>query len=253
MTGELAAALVNAQKEFQPITKGHTNPHYNSRYADLSDVLKAVLPALQANGILLTQPIENGDLVTRLILGGESLESRVPLNLDRKPQEIGSELTYMRRYSLAALLGVASEDDDDGNAASATQRRRSPGGGAPTREDGVPSGSRSISNTSTRAPSPKILGARMNALGYDKTKKAQFCTAVIGAPRNLDECTSDELIAVSASLDRVADGELPTFTEAGALLPWKHAGEPFDTSPLTDAEKAELPVSKPLFPEDTDA
>lgn len=114
---ELVAALARAQANFGPVKKSKTNKHFGSNYADLADVIAAVVPALNKEGIAVVQPIEAGDLVTRLLLGDDILESRVPLSLEGKPQEIGSELTYMRRYCLAALLGVASEDDDDGNAA----------------------------------------------------------------------------------------------------------------------------------------
>lgn len=137
---ELAAALVKAQQAFKPVVKSHTNPHFKSKYADLSDVLAAVLPALNDAGIAVTQPIENGELVTRLTLGAESIESRIPLNLDVKPQELGSQLTYMRRYSLSALVSVASEDDDDGNAASSAKpsQRRTPARTAAVNDDGEP-------------------------------------------------------------------------------------------------------------------
>lgn len=122
---DLVAALAAAQAEFPTIPKNHTNPHFKSRYADLSDVLAAVRPVLAKHGIALVQPLRWTDagleLVTALLKGDERLESSMPLPVDAKPQDLGSRLTYLRRYSLCALLGVAAEDDDDGNAAQAAE------------------------------------------------------------------------------------------------------------------------------------
>lgn len=119
----LVAALARAQAKMPPVHKTKTNPHFRSTYADLADVLAAVRPTLAAEGIALVQPIrvtEHGaELVTALLKGDERIESALPLPLDSKPQDMGSRLTYLRRFMLAALVGVAAEDDDDGNAAQA--------------------------------------------------------------------------------------------------------------------------------------
>lgn len=122
---DLVAALAAAQAEFPTIPKNHTNPHFKSRYADLSDVLAAVRPVLAKHGIALVQPLRWTDagleLVTALLKGDERLESSMPLPVDAKPQDLGSRLTYCRRYMACSLLGVAAEDDDDGNAAQAAE------------------------------------------------------------------------------------------------------------------------------------
>lgn len=124
----LVAALARAQAKMPPVHKTKTNPHFKSTYADLADVLAAVRPTLAAQGIALVQPIrvtEHGaELVTALLKGDERIESALPLPLDSKPQDMGSRLTYLRRFMLAALVGVAAEDDDDGNAAQAAQPAR---------------------------------------------------------------------------------------------------------------------------------
>lgn len=124
----LVAALARAQAKMPPVHKTKVNPHFKSTYADLADVLAAVRPTLAAEGIALVQPIrvtEHGaELVTALLKGAERIESALPLPLDQKPQDMGSRLTYLRRFMLAALVGVAAEDDDDGNAAQAAQPAR---------------------------------------------------------------------------------------------------------------------------------
>lgn len=129
VTEELVAALARAQGAFPAIAKGHTNPHYKSKYADLSDVLAAVRPVLAAEGIAISQPIRTKDdgrsfLLTELLGHGGVYSSAIPLDVaGLKPQELGSTLTYLRRYTLAAMLGVAAEDDDDGNAAQSARPR----------------------------------------------------------------------------------------------------------------------------------
>ena len=128
MERPLVAALARAQASFGPLLKAHTNPHYKSKYADLGDVLAVVRPALNAEGIAVTQAIETTGPVTvlathLLFADGDRISSSVPLDMGGKPQEIGSALSYLRRYALAALVGVAPEDDDDGNTAGERQVR----------------------------------------------------------------------------------------------------------------------------------
>jgi ERF superfamily len=124
----IATAMVKAQKEFGPALKTSTNPHFRSRYADLSACVEAVIDALNNNGIALIQKCSESDTgvnVETLLLheSGESLSCgvlHVPAS-KQDPQGYGSALTYARRYSLMAACGIAPEDDD-GNAASRTAR-----------------------------------------------------------------------------------------------------------------------------------
>ncbi len=69
---------------------------------------------------------ESASLITRLAahISGEWVEASYPLQLDQAPQALGSALTYGRRYSLQALVCVASEDDDDGAAAQPTSAKK---------------------------------------------------------------------------------------------------------------------------------
>ena len=120
----IATALVKAQKAFGPALKTSTNPHFKSRYADLSTCVEAVMDSLNDNGIALIQKCydcANGVMVETMFLheSGEMLECgiiHVPA-AKQDPQGYGSALTYARRYSLMAACGIAPEDDD-GNAAS---------------------------------------------------------------------------------------------------------------------------------------
>lgn len=129
---KVSAALVKAQKAFGPALKSSTNPHFKSRYADLSACVEAVIDALNENGIALIQrniECESGVCVETVFVheSGESLSSG-PLHVPaakQDPQGYGSALTYARRYSLMAACGIAPEDDD-GNAATSAKNAQKP-------------------------------------------------------------------------------------------------------------------------------
>ena len=120
----IATALVKAQQAFGPALKTSTNPHFRSRYADLSACVEAVIEGLNTAGIALIQRTSEdttGVTVETVFIheSGEMLECgklHVPA-AKQDPQGYGSALTYARRYSLMAACGIAPEDDD-GNAAS---------------------------------------------------------------------------------------------------------------------------------------
>jgi hypothetical protein len=121
---KIAAAFVKAQRAFGPALKTSSNPHFRSRYADLSACVEAVIDALNDNGIGLIQKTyecKDGVMVETIFVheSGEMMEGgilHVPA-VKHDAQGFGSALTYARRYSLQAACGIAPEDDD-GNAAS---------------------------------------------------------------------------------------------------------------------------------------
>jgi hypothetical protein len=121
-TPELFAALAKAQGEVENASKSSNNPHFKSKYADLAEVLNTVRPVFAKNDLSIMQSTAfNGSFVSVTTLvahksGGliYSTASCVPGKTDA--QGIGSATTYLRRYSLAAMAGIAQEDDD-GNAA----------------------------------------------------------------------------------------------------------------------------------------
>jgi len=105
----LLAALVKAKKEFEPAIKGNVNPHFKSKYADLSACLDAVNDALLNNGIALIQashPCDDG-VIIETIFAHES-GAMLPCGKVHVPaskhdaQAFGSAMTYARRYSLMA-------------------------------------------------------------------------------------------------------------------------------------------------------
>lgn len=123
---KIAAALAQAQGQLTNPEKTKTvnAGKYKYRYADLADVIDHVRPVLAANDLAAVQMVrasETGNtLVTRLVhKSGQFLESTYPLPRQAAAQEMGSAITYARRYSLCAILGIAAEDDDDGKKAGA--------------------------------------------------------------------------------------------------------------------------------------
>lgn len=136
--GKVMAALAVAQSSFPPIEKNRTayvrseKGNYQFDYADLSAVLSTVIPVLSRAGIALLQPVVNtGDQVsvqTWLVHGesGEWIRSK-PLSLagGREVKQLGIATTYLRRYQVGALLGLAPEDDvDDGEETGPREERR---------------------------------------------------------------------------------------------------------------------------------
>ena len=113
--------LLKVQQEIGTLSKNAKNPFFKSQYLDLTTIIQHVTPLLNAEGLLLVQPL-SGDSVTTAILDAETGDTLVSstLNLPNitDPQKLGSAITYFRRYTLKSLLAIA-EEDDDGNKASA--------------------------------------------------------------------------------------------------------------------------------------
>ena len=119
---ELALALAKAQSQIVGATKDSKNPFFKSSYADLASVMDACRGPLSSNGLSYTQlPGNRGDEVTVTTIlmhtSGQWVRSTVgvvPAKTDA--QGLGSVITYLRRYSLSGIAGIA-QIDDDGNAA----------------------------------------------------------------------------------------------------------------------------------------
>lgn len=121
-TDKIDAALAKAQAELENPTKDAVNPHFRSKYATLDAGLNIVRGVLSKHGISVTQPTSFEDdcliLYTRLACQGQWIMAAYPVcRLPVKQQEMGSALTYSRRYSLFSMVGIAGEEDDDANAA----------------------------------------------------------------------------------------------------------------------------------------
>lgn len=120
-TPELNAALAKAQGAFPTIARSVTVSAgtFSYNYAPLDAVVAAVRPILAENGLSVVQLLGPGpSLRTELRhASGEAIGSSFPFEAPADPKKLGSLLTYLRRYSLVAILGLATEEDDDASAA----------------------------------------------------------------------------------------------------------------------------------------
>lgn len=127
---ELAAALSKAQSQLKGAVKDAKNPFFKSSYATLESVWESCQRPLTDNGLSVVQGVKGTALITTLMhSSGQWVQSEYPINpVKQDPQGFGSAVTYARRYSLAAMVGVFSVEDDDGNKAShpAVVRPQSP-------------------------------------------------------------------------------------------------------------------------------
>jgi hypothetical protein len=177
--GALAGALAKAQAAFPAIARDkevtvsseRTGKSYKFKYAPLDSILNAVRAPLSSNGLALVQLLDDGDLVTMLMHeSGARLAGRVTLPTVEGVQALGSAITYLRRYSIQAILGIAAEEDDDGNHASGNDATFGPRtrGAAPERP-----ASRSGGIVQTEAhPSPLtddggLIGTAITEGNYD--------------------------------------------------------------------------------------
>jgi hypothetical protein len=127
----LAQAMAAAFGEIESATKSANNPHFKTKYADLTSVIEAIKPALVANGLFFTQsPRTNpaGAEIETILhhASGEHFSlGTIFVPADRNnAQAFGSALTYARRYALVTAFGVPVEDDDGNAAASAPPRQK---------------------------------------------------------------------------------------------------------------------------------
>ena len=121
---EIAQALAKAQADIKNATRGSENPFHKSKYADLADIRNACQEQLSANGIAVIQAPSTDDqghvsVTTRLLhTSGQWIETTMTglPSADNQgritAQALGSVVTYLRRYTLAAMANVATEDDD---------------------------------------------------------------------------------------------------------------------------------------------
>ncbi len=127
---ELYDALCKFQAETKIVNTDKNNPFFNSEYATLAAYISEAQPILFKNGLSVSQVIERSEntwvLCTILAhTSGHELKSHCPIIATKQDaQGFGSSITYARRYSYAAILGLTSkEEDDDGNASKLKERK----------------------------------------------------------------------------------------------------------------------------------
>lgn len=228
-TAKIDVAIAKAQRNLKKAMKDSSNPHFNSKYADLESVSDACMDAFTAEGIAIIQgPSSDGPKVTvstRLAMEGEFYESDFTITVAQAgPQQVMAGVTYGRRAGLAAMTGVTPADDD-GNVASG---RESPPP-APRRQAPRPAARVVTSKPETVQPSPEqrqgaqalVAAAVEDSLKppaapagdtlpfshkdvYDELKKKRTAEqmtelirrAIKRAPPKFSELTQDDLAAV---------------------------------------------------------
>jgi hypothetical protein len=129
----LGEALLAFQAEAPKLRKAatakivsKTGSSYSYKYLTLDDLMDAVLPVLNKHGLIwVTQPCFYNERAAlsyyvKHVVSGDAIEGTMSLSIgaNATPQEQGSAITYARRYSMLAVLGLVGDDDDDGGAAS---------------------------------------------------------------------------------------------------------------------------------------
>lgn len=115
---EIAAAMCEVQAQMEVANKSKENPFFNSKYADLSEVLRCIKGVLPSNNLSFMQmpSFECGVVSVETIVmhtSGEWIKSTSGAPISKpNPQGVGDAITYLRRYSLAAIFGLAQQDDD---------------------------------------------------------------------------------------------------------------------------------------------
>lgn len=143
---QLATALAKAQAAVKGAKRDSANPYFKSTYADLASVWEACREAFTSNGLSVVQfPGFDGGvaMLTTYLLhsSGQWMcgTAGTPL-VKSDPQGVGSAITYLRRYALAAVASVAPEDDDGNDASGRTMQtpagRRPPAGASASGQGG---------------------------------------------------------------------------------------------------------------------
>lgn len=115
---ELIKALCLAQAELEPAIKDSVNPFFKSNYADLSSVWSVCRKVLSKNNLAVIQTIDTQNNILSVITmlahsSGQWVTGNISSSIEKlNPQQIGSMISYFRRYGLASMVGVVQEDDD---------------------------------------------------------------------------------------------------------------------------------------------
>lgn len=212
-------ALIKTQAEIGSVEKDGYNPHFKSHYATLDNLLSHIRPILNKNGLALTQTVVKKDgewmLLTQLLhadLG--SHENYYPLMFEKgHPQQMGSAVSYAKRYALSALLAVGSEEtDDDGHHAKTDPVR-------PVINTPKPKGFPSVDT----GPDPRIeLKRKLKSLAsqYQLDLKKEINRVLnlqLKEDKDFNALTPMQLMDVIQYIEDNAQADLPDFNEKGPV------------------------------------
>ena len=160
---KLSMAMAKFQKDVKQPMKDAANPFFKSHYVPLENVVEAITTAAAPHGLSFTQYPVNGDNgtigVATVILheSGEFIEYDAIYSVPKKAndvQQLGSVITYLRRYSLSSIFGITSDNDDDGNAASDANPANKKQNNAPAQQP-----------PQNQQPPQELDGGRLSAIG----------------------------------------------------------------------------------------
>jgi hypothetical protein len=198
--GDLAKALALAQGEMEPALKDSTNPDFDSKYATLASVIDASRGPLSRNGIAILQRVSTRpgfvSVTTHMIHGsGQWVSDRAELAVAQKnAQAAGSAITYLRRYALSALVGVACEDDD-GAAATKPSTDEQPSG-----EQRQEARRQSGQSTDPKRARVAKLWKAAQAKGMSEERFRAWATEVLGAEKSIDTITPKDVLHLERAL-----------------------------------------------------
>ena len=182
------------------LRKDGENPHFRSKFISLDNLLDHVLPVLNDNGLVMYQSVTSVDgdpaLNTVVTDGKDEISSTMLLMMKAAdPQGQGSAITYARRYSLMALLGLSAGEDDDGNAANESENIRQEQARQQTAPRALEEISEILDNKGITDPQDKKTivrklteGKALNTSGIARLKKE----IILAMPDTLKEMTSHE-------------------------------------------------------------
>lgn len=253
-TGGITDALVAFQAALPHVGKSSTAQY--GKYADLADVAGVVLPRLAQHGMCYTAPLErteDGLFILHAQLrhtSGEIINAEWPITV-AGPQQMGSAITYGRRYCLLALTGVHPEgEDDDGAAAEqpkkATRSRGKPAGDDPweIREGPPPPGARP-KGTDPRSPEQsKAMFTLLAELGLkdDPDRGRRLLARLAGletlaSTKDLTRAEASAAIDALMAIARLADPRAAVAAALGEDRPGNvsapPAGEPGEPAAVT--------------------
>lgn len=130
---EIFSALAKAQSEMGVAGHNAANPHYKSKFSDMTELVRVSRPALAKHGLSVSNqivPDAAGDHYMHCVLGhssGQWIETRIRLSPDKSDiQSLGKYITYLRRYTYSSLVGVVSSGEDDDGESLMVETRNSP-------------------------------------------------------------------------------------------------------------------------------
>ena len=235
----LAEALARAQAEMPPVPFNAVNPFLKNRFADLGSVISTVQPILAKHGLSVSQlPFGDGGIVgiTTILLhiSGEWLSTSVSLPCAEEKgksaaQVAGSIITYLRRYSLAAIIGAYSEEDADGNEPPKPIKKQAPPAPAPLPQESKPS-IRPLDANALKAMMARKVGAYKGKSATPSEEQLDYCRSSMG---KLGLSDPDRHTVTLWLFGKDSTAALSA-AECSALIDWVGAKAP-DYEPSQDA------------------